>query len=124
MRTQPPTKTCELCGERCYGRRHRDCYLRDRWQGRGRESTCGHCRITFRWTASEGTRRFCGWECYWASGVPHTDAWKQAVSAVEFWSKNVERRYDVTNGVTLCVPCHDRRHGRRNAQTPLGLAAS
>lgn len=178
MRLQPPTKTCSICGGLCYGLRHRECYLRQRWAGRARESTCEQCGKTFRWTASAGTRRFCGWDCYWKNGVPHNDAWKQSVSAklkgrqpansstwkgpdhprwnpdrasvirrrsdpeyaawrtavyqrdnytcqdcgtrgylhahhIEFWSQNIERRYDVTNGVTLCVPCHDRRHGRR-----------
>lgn len=178
MRIQPPTKTCELCGGQCYGRRHRACYLDQRWAGRGLVGKCHRCGQSFSYAASEGDRQFCSMACYWANGVPHTDAWRERVSRslkgrrpknnlawngpnhprwnpdreavrrrrtdpeytawriavyerddytcqdcgqkgylhahhIEFWSQNVERRYDVTNGVTLCVPCHDRRHGRK-----------
>lgn len=29
------------------------------------------------------------------------------------WAKHPEHRYDVANGITLCVSCHRRRHARR-----------
>ncbi len=28
------------------------------------------------------------------------------------WAKHPELRYDVANGITLCEPCHDKRHGK------------
>lgn len=31
---------------------------------------------------------------------------------VQAWAKVPELRYDVSNGVALCYPCHDKRHGR------------
>jgi hypothetical protein len=29
---------------------------------------------------------------------------------IEFWSKNKERRFDVSNGITLCKECHLKAH--------------
>lgn len=191
-RYRPPTKTCEICGGLSYGRRHRVCFLGQRWSGHSQTATCEHCGAVFAWNASEGTRRFCGWRCYWAAGgSPHHEAWRASVGRAlrgrrprnslrwqgpdhprwnpdreavrvrrtdpEYaawrhavysrdgwtcqdcgqrggelnahhlaeWAKAPAQRYDLENGLTLCVQCHYRRHGRRyrarNAQTPLGI---
>lgn len=31
---------------------------------------------------------------------------------VESWAKHPEKRLDVENGLTLCVPCHEKEHPR------------
>ncbi len=35
-----------------------------------------------------------------------------AAHHIESWATHVDRRFDVTNGITLCVECHVRRHPR------------
>jgi len=48
-----------------------------------------------------------GWACRHcgATGTIHAHH-------VEHWAKNEARRFDVANGLTLCIDCHGKVHGR------------
>lgn len=35
---------------------------------------------------------------------------------IETWKDCPDKRYDVANGVTVCIPCHEVRHGRQFAK--------
>ena len=43
--------------------------------------------------------------------------WTQ-VHHITRWADNESLRYDLTNGVCLCIPCHSRYHGKENKAFP------
>jgi 5-methylcytosine-specific restriction endonuclease McrA len=43
------------------------------------------------------------------------------VHHIERWADNVKRRYDLKNGVSLCIPCHCKHHGPQNKQFPQNI---
>lgn len=57
----------------------------------------------------------------WAAAVKKRDNWKCVdcgdasnlhAHHLQSWKTHPELRFDVSNGVTVCVPCHEKRHGR------------
>ena len=37
---------------------------------------------------------------------------------IERWADNKGRRYDLRNGVSLCIPCHEKHHGQKHKPFP------
>lgn len=35
---------------------------------------------------------------------------------IEFFSKNLEKRIDINNGITLCIDCHKKIHGEHKCK--------
>lgn len=68
----------------------------------------------------------------WANAVKRRDQrqcvlcgckeWLQA-HHIERWADNKERRYDLRNGVTLCIPCHGKYHGQFYLPFPIHITA-
>jgi 5-methylcytosine-specific restriction endonuclease McrA len=40
---------------------------------------------------------------------------------IERWADNPERRYDVKNGVAICVSCHEKHHGPHMTPFPVRI---
>lgn len=56
----------------------------------------------------------------WSKQVRERDNWTcvdcggagRHAHHLQSWKTHPELRFDLSNGVTVCVPCHERRHGR------------
>ena len=56
-----------------------------------------------------------GWKCVKCSETGHLHA-----HHVVSWSRDKAKRFDVSNGLTLCIPCHQKEHSHEFAGFMLG----
>lgn len=115
-----PWLLCPVCGVRFKSNANRRVYCSRACQGRGMVGAAsGHWKGG-RSLTNERARRSPDLAA-WRQAVFERDSWtcqhccattELHAHHVEHWARNEARRFDVSNGLTLCIVCHGKVHGR------------
>ena len=115
-------KKRHFCSKECYSRFRSECMRPDEhnsWKG----------GITKETQRGRGSRKYKDWQnkvkerdgyqCVWCRGSERLE-----VDHIKRWSTHPELRYEISNGRTLCMKCHNKTRNKKYYQNPELLQAN